>query len=376
MKNARNLLLVTGLLAVPATGSAQEPTRYSIGIGLASRTQTVYRPGIGVGLAHQSGPEPALFGPGAFAHGSSPAPGQGYHDDHYGHGHHDGWSPYDCWDHLWQPRWCGCNRYVLVGYWSFGWWDAYHPWWGFGFLGWAPPRYSRYHWYAYGPFWYSYRDWWYPRHYGAGWSHPRRYAYHGRGGGYVGPRGYGSAGKAKARGHSGDRIVRGSPLFGPSYKEDPRARASDNGRDRPVSRAAPRGSRADAGGAVGRSRPGETSKARRARPRGETKLVTTRSIPPKLRTRTDSPPGTRATPTRVPGPKVRPARSGRPTPTATRAPTRRATPKARPTAASTRRRPPSRPLPSSRRRRSVWQWRAARRCRSPGRPRARPRPSR
>ena len=93
MKNAKNLLLAAGLLAVPATGSTQELTRYSIGIGLAARTQTVHRPGIAVGLAHRSGPEPALFGPGAFAHGYFPAPRQGYHDDHYVHGHHDGWSP-------------------------------------------------------------------------------------------------------------------------------------------------------------------------------------------------------------------------------------------------------------------------------------------
>ena len=324
MNNAKNFLLVAGLLAVPATGSAQEPTHFSIGIGLAARTHPVYWSGFGVGLAHQPRSEGAFPGLGAFAHGSSPALGQGYHDDDYGHGHHDGRSPYDCWDYLWYDPWFGCNRYVLVGYPGFGWGNP-HPawWWQFGFLGWPSPRYVRYHWYAYGPFGYGGLDWWYPR--------PHGYVYHGYdGGGYLTPRGYRSGGHAKPRGHSGDRIVRGSPLFGPRYKEDPRTYVTDNGPERPVSRAVPRGSRADVGDVDGRRRPRETSNTRRARPRGETKPATTRSAPPKLRTRTAAPPRARAKP-RAPTPKARPGTPSRPTPTARKTPTRPGSPTTRPT---------------------------------------------
>jgi hypothetical protein len=343
MNNAKNFLLVAGLLAIPATGSAQEPTHFSIGIGLAARTHPVFWSGFGVGLAHQPRSEGAFPGLGAFAHGSSPALGHGYHDD-YGYGHHDGRSPYDCWDYLWYDPWFGCNQYVFVGYPSLGWWNP-HPawWWQFGFLGWPSPRYVRYHWYAYGPFGYGGLDWWYPR--------PHGYVYHGYdGGGYLTPRGYRSGGHAKPRGHSGDRIIRGSPLFGPRYKEDPRTYVTDNGPERPVSRAVPRGSRADVRDFDGRRRPRETSNTRRARPRGETKPATTRSAPPKLRTRTASPPRARAKP-RAPTPKARPGTPSRPTPKAKPATPKRSTPKARP--APAKRPPPKasapkRPAPKAR----------------------------
>ena len=341
MKNAKRFLLVAGLLAFPTTGSAQELTHFSIGIGLVAQTHPVYWPGFAVGLAHRPRFEGALFGFGASAHESSLAPGHPDYD--YGYGHHGGWGPYDCWDYLWYDPWFGCDRYVFVGYSSFGWRNPHHAWWWPpGFLGWPSPRYVRHHWYAYGPFWYGGWNWSYPRYHRGHYYSPHRYGYHGYdGGGYLTPRGYRSGGQAKPRGYSGDRIVRGSPLFGPRYKEDPTVYVTDNGRERPVSRAMPRGSRSDVVDPTGRRRSTEASDTRRARPRSETASAPTRSAPPKLRTRTGSPPKARATPTRRPTPKARPTTPTRPTSTARPKSTRRATPTARPATAR-------RPAPTAR----------------------------
>lgn len=349
MKNAKNFLLFAALLAVPATGSAQEPTHFSMGIGLAVPTHPAPRPGFGVGLAHQPRSEGVYPGPGAFAHGSSRAPWQGYRNGHHGYGHHGGWSPHDCWDYLWADPWFGCHRHIYSGYPSFGWWYP-HPawWWSLGYPGWSSPRYAGYHWFGFGLVWYGGRDWWYPRHSRGRYYRPDRYAHHGsHGGGYLTPRGYRPGGKAKSRGHSGDRIVRGSPLFGPRYKEDPRSNVTDRGRGRPVSRAVPRGSGASVGDVDGRRRPGKTSITRRPRPRGETKPVTTRSTPPKLRTRPGATPRTRATPTRRATPKAKAPTTRRPTSDARRAPSRKPAPKAKP-ATSKRSSPKARPAPARR----------------------------
>jgi len=326
MKNARNLLLAAGLLAVPASGPAQEPASFSIGIGLAARTHPDSWSGIAAGLAHRPRSEGAFPGPGGFAPRSS---AQGRLDDYHGHGHHHGWSTHDCWDFLWHEPWCGCNRYVLFGYASFGWWDFHLAWWRLGFLGWPSPRQVRHHWWGYGPFRYGAWDW-YPRHRGTDRHYRHRYPRHGHdGGGYVTPRGYRSGGKAKPRGRSGDRIVRGSPIFGPSYKEDPRAHATRDGPRRTASRAAPRGSRGEVADGGGRSRPGERPKTRRARPRGETKPATTGSSPSKPRTRRATSPGARAQPS-APAPRVRSRAGSRPAPAARKIPTRRTTPATRP----------------------------------------------
>ena len=338
MKNAKSLLLFAALLAVPATGSAQELTRFSMGIGLAAQPHPASWSGFGVGFAHQPRSEGVFPGPGAFSHGSSRASWHGYRNGHHGYGHHGGWSPHDCWDDFWYDPWFACHRHVFAGYPVFGWWYP-HPvwWWSVGFPGWPPPGFVGYHWFSFGPVWYDGWDRWHPRHHGRRYHHSHRYGYRGYDrGGYLTPRGYRPGGRAKSRGGSGDRIARGSPLFGPRYKEDPRSNATRNDRGRPVSRAVPRGSRASAGEGDGGRRPGKTTTTRRPRPRDETKPATTRAAPPKLRTRPGAPPRTRATPTRVSRPKARPATSSRPKPTVRKTPTRRTTPKVRPT---TRKRP-------------------------------------
>ena len=359
MKNAKTILLAAGLLAIPASGSAQGLTHFSLGIGLAARSHPGHWPGPGIGLAHRPQPGGVLLVFGGSARGSLFASGHSGCRDCYGYGHHDGWGPYGCWDYLRYDPWFGCDRFYPLGYGSFGWWNPYPAWWWqLGFLGWPSPRYIRYHWFAHASFWYGGWDWWYPRFHGARYRYPHRYVY----------RGYGTGGRAKARGDSGGRIVRGSPLFGPRYKEDPRRHVAGNARERPVSRAVPRGSRVDDGGRRGGSRPGDTPNTRRPRPRGEAAPVPTRATPPKLTTRTGSPPRARATPTRTPRPKARPTTPRRSATTVRTTPARGGTPRVRPST-STRSGPTARSAPSRTSRAKPA---------TPGRstPKARPAPSR
>ena len=361
MKNVRRVLLAAALLAIPATGAAQSTSRVSIGIGLAAQTHPVPWSGFGIGLAHQ----PAHGGT-HLSVGFSAGLGYSDYDDYgYGYGHHGGWDSYDCWDYPWYHPWFGCNRYYPVGYYG-PWWDWHRPTWGFfGFLGWPSHRVVHHHSYGFSPFWHG--GWgWYPDHYGRGWDRYRpqiRYVNNPYdGGGYATPRGYRSGGRATPRGYAGgDRIVRGSPLFGPRYKENPeKVYVTDNGPERPVSRAVPRGARTDAVTA-GRNGTRTTPDTRRARPRGETKATTTRGGTRTARptpTRRPTPkakPATtgrttrtvRPTPTRRPAPVVRPSTAKRPSSTARRAPTRAPAPKARPT--TTRRPAPKSKASASRR---------------------------
>ena len=330
MKNANRLLITAAVLGIPATGAAQEFTHLSIGIGLASPTHFADRHAASAGSAHHPRSGGASAGFGASAYGSSLGPGRfGYYHDYRGYGHRGGWRPFDCWDFFWD-----CDAYVLFGHPGFGWWNPYLAWWWpSGLTGWPSLRLFHFHRVVHGPFWYGGWDWRHPHYHGVRHHHPRSYVYHDRGSGYVTPRGYRSHGRAKPRGHSGDRIVRGSPLFGPRYKEDPRDRVTDNGRNRRGSKAVPRGTRAKVGEAGGRRRSGDYT--RRARPRSEAAPVPTRTRPPKLRTRTGSPSGVRATPTRTPSPKARTGTGGRPAPAVRTTPTRRTTPVTRP---ATRRR--------------------------------------
>lgn len=330
MKNSSMLLIAVASLGIPATAAAQEFTHFSIGIGLASRTHSAYWPGVSPGLAYQPQSGGAVPGLAASAYGSSPGPGHSGYQDYPGHGHHGGWSPFDCWDFFWYHPW-DCDTYVLVGYPGFGWWDPYHAWWWTGFPGWPSFRQVRFYRFAFGPFWFGGWNWRHPHYYGARHYRSHRYAYRDHGSGYLTPGGYRSRGQAKPRSSSGDRIVRGSPLFGPRYKEDPRDRVTDNDRKRPSSRAVSRGTRTEVGNAGGRRRSGETSNTRRARPRSEAAPAPTRRTPPKLRTRTGSPSRVRSTPTRTPKPKARPATGGRSAPAVRTTPTRRATPVTRPT---------------------------------------------
>ena len=342
MKNVRRALLSAALLAIPAAGSAQLTGHVSIGIGLAAQTQPVYRPGFGIGPAHQSPHNGAYLGV-----GFSTALGNSDYYDDYGYGHHGGWDPYDCWDYRWYDPWLGCNRYYPVGY--FGpWWGWHRPVWGFyGFLGWPSHRVVHHHWYGFSPF--AYGGWGgYSGHYGWGWD---RYRYRHRspvvyvydpydGDGYATPRGYRSGGRATPRGYTdGDRIVRASPLFGPRYKENPRkVYVTDNGPEKPVSRAVPRGTRTE-GVTTGRNGTRTTPDARRARPREGTKATTTRTgTRPGTRTAV---PTTRRTPTRTAKPVT--TRSRRPAPKPKASVPRRPVPKPK---ASVPRRPAPKPKAS------------------------------
>lgn len=335
MKNIRRVLLSAALLALPGTGTAQLTGHLSIGIGVG--TYPAFRSGFG--LAPQPGPGSTYLGVG-FSAGF----GLSAYDDGYGYGHHGGWhhwdDPWDCWHYEWYDPLFGCRPYFAPG--LFGpWWGWHRPMWGFyGYLGWPSYRVVHHHWYGYSP-WHG--GWnWYPDRYRWRWDRyryrpPVRYVhdpYEDRG--YATPRGYRSGGRATSRGYSGDRIVRDSPLFGPRYKEEPRrARVTDSGRN------------------TGGTR-GTADDVRRARPRDGT----TRSTPPKLRTRPETTTTVRPTPTRRATPRAKPATPRRTTPVVrpptTRRPsstarpsTSRATPKARP---NTSQRPTTRVRPTTSRR--------------------------
>ncbi len=145
---------------------------------------------------------------------------------------------------------------------------VYGPVWGWG--GWDPD-----------PFWH---DPWY--RVGFGYSDP----YYSRGGHVVAERGYRGAGRRDGY----DRPVRRSPLFGPRYKENPRVYVTDNGPERPTSRAVPRDRDvAEAQTADGgrRGRPSES--VRKAKPRGS---ATPNARAPRRSTRTGTGPATRAKP--------------------------------------------------------------------------------
>lgn len=348
MRNTIRILLVAAPLAIPASGTAQLTGHVSIGIGLATHAEPAW-PGTGIGLAHHP-----VRGGTYLGAGLSLGLGASHDYGGYYYGHHDGWDPYDCWDYLWHDPWFpwyGCNRYYPVGH--FGpWWGWHGPSWSFfGFFGWPSYRVvHHHHWYGFSPF--RYGGWgWYRDHYAWGWDRyryrpPVRYVHDPYDRGYATPRGYRSGGRATPRGYAaGDRIVRGSPLFGPRYKENPeRVHVTDNGPERPASRAVPRGSRVDAvtPGRTG-TRP-TTDETRRARPRNGTEVPVTgrtptrtarpkptRSTPPKLKPRNEGTGGVRPTPTRRPSPVVRPTSPTRTTPRAKPVTTRRPTPVVRPT---------------------------------------------
>ena len=357
MKNAKSLPLIAGLLVVAPTASAQESTRFAVGIGLAARAHTGYGSGFVDGLAHRPWSGGAFSGLGAFARPPSPALGQPYYVDHDGYFDHGAWILHDCWDNPWHDPWFGCGPQLLIGYPSFGWWHPYPVRWWFGHLGWPSTAYVRYQWYhpgyAHGPFAYHGWDWWGPSHHHIVYHDPpHRHLHRGNDGhGYATPKGYRSRGRAKPHGRGGDRIVRGSPLFGPRYKEDPTASARDGGR-RNVGRAVPRGGRAGAGVTDARSRLREAPKTRRPRPHGQTPGADAdrRRPAPKVRSgtpRQPAPTTQRRSPTRRVVQTARPAPRQRPPDAARAKPSRRMVPRARP--APTRRPAPKAKAPAPKR---------------------------
>lgn len=337
MRHAKRTLLAAAVLAVPSAGAAQSTSHFSIGIGLAAQAGSAYSPGIG--LAYQAERPGSYFGIGfTAALGSSD-----YYDD-YTYAHHGGWDPYHCWGYEWYTPWFGCDGYYPPFHFR-PWWSWGAASWGFfGFFGWPTYRVvHHHHWYGFSPYWdgfpsHGYGGWgWYPDYYhGWGWD---RYVHRPRVRYVHSPydRGYRTGRRAVARGSAGnERIVRGSPLFGPRYKEDPRrARVADNGRERTGTRAVPRDGRAGT-----RT---ETPTTRRT-PTRTARPTTTRTTPPKVRARPETTTRVRPAPTRKPTSRAVPRTPRRTTPTTRAVPTRRPTPVMRP---PTRGRPSSTARPRS-----------------------------
>lgn len=277
MKKPTMVLAVAAVLYGPASGAAQVYEHVGGGIGVTANHYPDQGYGLGIGLARTA---PAIaFGTGG---GVSFGFGFAFGASNYWHGgylynaypfvlqplHH-------CWDYIWLDPFHYCG-----GYHHRGWFD---PWWE-PVVFFASPR-LHFGLYAYGwhsPYW---RDPWHDRWAYGGWDpywgrpgyrtvyYDRGYVYSDRG--YVYDRGY-----AQPRG----RVASRSPLFGPRYKEDPRpyVHVSDNGPERPVSRAVPRGDRtaspaidvvqpaAGRRGGEARAEPGTRTARPRVRARPET----------------------------------------------------------------------------------------------------------
>ena len=228
-----------------------------------------------------------------------------------GHGHYDGFFGCPC-----------AHAGHVSGYASLGWlgWS----WTPFVSLGWTSWHHRVFAPIVHGPvrgwggweldpFW---RNDWRPVRFG----HAR--PYFPRGGYVVAKHGYRDA---EYRGRH-DRPVRRSPLFGPRYKENPRVYVTDNGPERPTSRAVPRGRDAtEALAATGGRRGRPSGSVRKAKPRGSTAPDARARLPgAKTRTRPDIR-GETNTPQAKPrpiGPAPRSARPRQPRPEATRQPDR------------------------------------------------------
>ena len=339
MKLASKVVLLAGMLTIPAAGTAQVANHVSMRLDLAASGQPAFWSGWGVGLAYQ----PVFHGPGfGFGASSYVSIGLGfnsYYDD-YRDGYQDGWGLSHCWDYLWHDPFVDCGGYRPIGFGPFGWWGPPSPWLGpFGFSGWPSSRYVRRHFYAASPFWnggYSgWHDGWggYPGYArggypGYGWGgdyrHLRRYYVLDGYGGRVSPYGYSSGGGSAYR----------TPLFGPRFKERPAVYVSDNGPERPVSELSPEGTRARRGDLAGSAdrtntgsratRPWAQALPRTARPRGQGDAKVaggdTRTANPRPATRRPPVRTSRPTPVRTAPPKVRKRpeaapRAGSPTPT-------------------------------------------------------------
>ena len=324
MKLASRVVLMAGMLTVPAAGTAQVANHVSARLDLAAAGQATFWSGWGLGLAYQPVFRSPGFGLGASSHVSIGIGFSSYHDGYLG-GYQDGWGLSHCWDYLLHDPFLDCGSYLPVGFGPFGWWGPPSPWLRpYGFLGWPSPRYLRRHLYATSPFRYGgYSGWYdgwggYP---GYGWSgypgygwggdyrHFRRYYVADGYGGRVSPYGY----------RSGRGAVLRSPLFGPRFKERPEVYVTDNGPERPVSDLTRRGTGASGVGVAGAgdrtdvgsraARPWARAVPRTARPRGDgdakaTGEDTRRATP---RPATRRPPiGTGSpTPVRTTPPKVR-----------------------------------------------------------------------
>ena len=371
MKHRARILLAAGLLLAPAAtpASAQVANHVSVGIDLAASG----------GLGHSVwGLSLGYWSTGAHGHWYRVDPRSVHSNcwaDIYDPFWHDPFWGDPFWHDPWLDPWTGsslgCSSHGFGRLPYYGWPFASGFWvggpsvrWGssfaFGFGG-----FSRRH------LW-GRSGWWNHGRWGA-WDYGHRPGY--------GYRRY----VVRDRHPRAGRGVRRSPLFGPRYKVDPRVYVTDNGPERPVSKAVPRDARGDVlqperGRRPGpsdtatrrakpRSRLGDPSAPRdraqaspRARPtaRGDRPTVRTRPTArtrPAVRTRptAGTRPAVRTRPTARPRPAVRTKPTSRTRPTARVGPTARTRPTvgvgARPTAtarpAPVRRSPPkARPAPS------------------------------
>ena len=214
MKRAHVSLIIAAALAAPAAGTAQVADHVSMytGGGLGLRAHTSF--GFSVG------------GWGA-SMGVSLGLGSGYAHDPYGIYRPFHTPSAHCWDDFWYDPYYGCQAFDPFwgpgyGFWS--WYNLRRA----GFLGWPSRRYVRSHWYAFSPFWGDYHYGW-P---GSGWGWYSGY----HNWDWYGPR------YDRYYDYPSTRVVRRTPLYGPRFKEYPAppVYVTDNGPERPVSRAVPR----------------------------------------------------------------------------------------------------------------------------------------
>ncbi len=256
-----------------------------------------------------------------------------------------------------------CHHYIAVGFpayapYGYGWAPYGHGWFGparfgFGFPGWSLRRHIRSH-FRYATFGIGFhsRDWGWGR--GWGWEYRHRHAYHPYDRGYYGWHPY--QGGYRSR----DRVVRRSPLYGPRFKEYPAPiYVTDNGPERPVSRAVPRSAQPRGTADAGRTDDGSASVrgVRSARPRGGSGAATAPPTRPPTRTarprgaedtRTADPPRVRARPRNEPAQAGRRPERTRTPPSAKPAPGRPTPPTVRPAPAPKPATPPVRRTPSRR----------------------------
>lgn len=336
MKRVMTPLSLGAMLFVPSTGAAQVTGHVSMSLGFGSSAH--------INSAH--GPL-ARFGLSSGIGMGFPLHHDQYYDDDYRFGVYEPfWTrPLHCWDLLWYDPFQPCHGYFFVGFPVYDYWSWHSPW-RFGFVGWPSHRYVRAHWWS-SPFWTHYPSPFWADDYAWGFGRWRWRSGYDR--------------------HA--QVVRRSPLYGPRYKEypTPPVYVTDNGPERPVSRAVPRsagradrvdpvdsdgyldrrGTRRTDGARTARPRPG--TDVRTARPRTGADIDTSRQGRPRVRARPEPTPRMRIEPPKRQSPKARPAPSSRrPAPIVRSAPSsRRPTPIARP-APSRRPSPTVRSAPSRR----------------------------
>ena len=335
MKKPIVILAAASALGVPAAGSAQVFEGVFLGFGLAGHHYPEYEYGLGLGLARVPLGDPYHSRRG-FSLGVGVGFGVGFALSYDSHGHGAGGHLYDyygfgardlhyCHDY-WHGYYCECAYHAG---WAHGW--GWHDHWyrpATVVFGWPRFHFDRY---SFGPYWRDpYHDWWGYRGWDPYWGYQR----------------YRTTYVDYDRGYGRTRVATRSPLFGPRYKEDPRPAVlvTDNGPERPVSRAVPRGDRTDRLAGIASSRP-----STRRGDQGARAETTTRTAQPRVRARPevaqDRSAG-RASP-REPVKTSRPAARIRTTPTRGSVPTTRSAP-VRSTRPVTRSSPAVRSAPTTR----------------------------